>query len=89
MSEMNRARQMLETIERLCDEMIEQQQRKVLKLGRELRPNVTGDDILDPTSIPELVSNPRWTYEEGLMHGLVQAKVALMREGRDALRNHP
>lgn len=78
--------QLLNKIERLCDAMIEQQRRKVMKVARTLRPNVTDDDILDPTSIPELVGNPVFTYEEGQFHGLVAAKVAILREGAEHLR---
>jgi hypothetical protein len=69
-------------IERVLEESIEMQQKALLKCGRRVVPNLTPDDILQPNDFVELENNPHFRYEEGLLHGLQSAQMALR-----ALRN--
>lgn len=57
----------------MLEEMIEQQKGKLLKLGREIIPHITSDDILQPNDFPELENHPVFRYEEGILAGLQAA----------------
>ena len=56
--------------------MIDQQQKKLLKIATQIRPNVTTDDILQPNDYPELENHPFFRYEEGVLEGLQSALAA-------------
>ena len=64
----------------LLDELIEQQRKGLLKLARQIAPQVTDDDILQPNDFPELELHPYFRYEEGLLHGFQAAKAAILAE---------
>lgn len=58
-------------------QMIEQQRKKLLQVGREFVPTLTSEDVLQPFDYPELENNPHFRYEEGLLAGLESAFYAL------------
>ena len=62
----------------LLDQLIEQQKKELLKLGRRIRSNLTEDDLLQPNDYPELELNPHFRYEEGVLHGIQVVKAALL-----------
>jgi hypothetical protein len=64
-------------IESLFEELLEQQQAKVLKTARDRLPHLTGDDVLNPNDFPELMADPVFNYEEGLAAGLMAAQFAI------------
>ena len=72
----------LEMAESLFDQMISQQRAKVLRLAREVVPNIGPDDVLNPHDFPALKAHPTFEYEDGLLAGLVAAQVALRAEVR-------
>lgn len=61
----------------LFEELITQQNQKVLQTARSLLPHLTADDILNPHDFPELMQNPIFNYEEGLAAGLMAAHFAV------------
>lgn len=65
-------------MEKLFEELIEQQQKKVLRLAQEIIPNITGDDVLQPNDYPQLENNPYFRYEEGVLEGLQVARMAFL-----------
>jgi len=65
-------------VERLFEELIEQQRKKVFKLAQEIIPNITGEDILQPNDYPQLENNPYFRYEEGVLEGLQVARMAFL-----------
>lgn len=65
-------------MEKLFEELIELQRKKVFKLAQEIIPNVTGDDILQPNDYPQLENNPYFRYEEGVLEGLLTARMAYL-----------
>lgn len=69
-------RSVIETV----DAMIEHQQRVLLKMGREIIPHVTLDDLMQPNDFPKLEYHPFFRYEEGVLHGLQMVKASLLRE---------
>ena len=66
----------------LFNKMIEQQRAKVLRLAREVVPNIGPEDVLNPPDFPELKAHPTWEFEDGLLSGLVAAQIALRAEIR-------
>jgi hypothetical protein len=69
-------------LEALFDQMIAQQRAKVLAVARSLDPRLTLDDILSPQDFPDLVADPRFNYEDGLLAGLLSAQIAVRAELR-------
>lgn len=61
----------------LMDEIVLQQEKRLLKLGREIRPNLTSEDVLQPNDYPELENHPEFRYEEGVLEGLKTMQMAL------------
>ena len=64
----------------LLDELIESQQRLLLKTARRILPHITDDDLLQPNDYTELELHPHFRYEEGVLHGFQAAKAALLAE---------
>ena len=65
-------------MERLFDELVEEQRKKILTFGRRLIPNLTPDDVLQPNDFPELERDPLFRYEEGVLEGLLTARMAYL-----------
>jgi hypothetical protein len=66
-----------ETLEKLFEELITHQRRKVLEAARRLNPSLTEDDIQQPQDFPELATNAEWNYEDGLLAGYQAAHMAV------------
>lgn len=72
------------------DELIALQRNKVLICARRIIPHLTEDDILQPNDFPQLEMNPHFRYEEGILEGLMTARMAFLAEHRAASQNsHP
>ncbi len=64
-------------MEEVFEELIQFQEKKLLKIANEISPRITSDDILQPNDFPELESNPYFRYEEGVLKGIHTAHMAL------------
>lgn len=72
------------------DELIALQRNKVLTCARRIIPHITEDDILQPNDFPLLEMNPHFRYEEGVLEGLMTARMAFLAERKAASQNsHP
>ena len=58
-------------------EMIEFQREKLLKLAREILPDLTPEDLRNPQGFPELIKDPFFNYEDGLLAGYLAAQIAM------------
>lgn len=67
----------LETVDSLLKELIEKQQKDLLKCAHQIIPHVTQEDLLQPNDFIELENHPHFRYEEGLLAGLLSAQMAL------------
>lgn len=65
------------SITQLLEEMVGHQQTKVLKVAREIIPDATPEDIRNPQDFSELLNDPLFNYEDGLLAGLLSAQAAL------------
>lgn len=68
----------LDAAKELFDELIEFQEKKLLKCASEIIPHLTSDDILQPNDFPELENHPFFRYEEGVLKGMHTAKIAYL-----------
>lgn len=64
-------------ISQLLNELVDQQKKRLLKLGREFVPTLTPEDMLQPNDYIELEHNPIFRHEEGVLEGLQTAQMAL------------
>ena len=62
----------------MFDELIALQRKKVLNCALRILPHLTEDDILQPNDFPELEMNPHFRYEEGVLEGLLTARMAYL-----------
>lgn len=65
-------------MEALFDELIAAQQAKLLACARQIVPQLTTDDLLQPNDFPELERHPYFRYEEGVLEGLMTARMAYL-----------
>lgn len=49
-------------------------------MGREIVPHLTEDDILQPNDFQALEMHPSFRYEEGVLEGLLTARMAYLAE---------
>ncbi len=75
----------LEILDHLLTQMIEQQERKVLQLARQIVPDLTPEDLRNPQDFRDLARDPEFNYEDGVLAGLRSAHMAIRAE----LRNVP
>lgn len=64
-------------IERLLEEMVTHQRRRVLEHARRLNGRLTEDDVQQPQDFPELAGSPEWNYEDGILAGYLAAQAAI------------
>jgi len=57
--------------------MVAHQREKLLKVARELVPDATPEDLRNPQDFSELLNDPLFNYEDGLLTGLLSAQAAL------------
>ncbi len=69
--------EMNEELEKLFEELIAHQRKKVFAEARRLNPNLTEDDVQQPHDFPELAENPHWNYEDGILAGYLAAQMAV------------
>jgi hypothetical protein len=67
----------------LFDELIKEQKAKLLSCARRIVPYITPDDLLQPNDFPELELHPHFRYEEGILEGLLTARMAFLAHERD------
>ncbi len=72
----------LEILDALLMQMIEQQERKLLHLARQVVPALTPEDLRNPQDFRDLVGDPAFNYEDGVLAGLRSAHMAIRAELR-------
>jgi ferritin-like protein len=72
----------VDEIERVLEELIVQQRKRVLEHARRLNPRLTEDDVQQPQDFPELATSAEWNYEDGILAGYQSTQAAV----RAALR---
>lgn len=70
-------------MDKLFDELVDGQRIKLLNFARRIIPNLTKDDLLQPNDFPELEHDPLFRYEEGVLEGLLTARMAYLAKVAD------
>jgi hypothetical protein len=65
-------------MQEIFDALIELQQKKIRQCADSILPNLTEDDLLQPNDFPQLESNPFFRYNEGVLEGLMSARMAYL-----------
>ena len=63
-------------IERVLEELIVHQRKRVLDHARRLNNTLTEDDVQQPQDFPELAGSAEWNYEDGILAGYQAAQAA-------------
>ncbi len=67
----------VEEREKLFEELIQMQRKKMLKLAQIIVPGVVEDDLLQPFDFPDLENHAPFRYEEGVLEGFLTAQMAI------------
>jgi len=73
--------------EALFEAMITAQRAKVLRIAREILPQLTPDDVLNPHDFPELNEDAQYNFEDGILSGYISAQMAVRAELAAIARN--
>lgn len=65
-------------IESLINQIVESQQKEVLKLASRIVPHITSEDVLQPNDFIELENHPHFRFEEGVLSGIQTTQMALL-----------
>lgn len=65
-------------MEKVFEELIALQKQKLMICAQELVPYITEDDLLQPNDFPILENHPYFRYEEGVLEGLLTARMAYL-----------
>jgi hypothetical protein len=65
-------------MEQVFDDLVILQRNKLLKFAQQVIPNITPDDLLQPNDFPQLEEHPLFRYEEGILEGLLTARMAYL-----------
>jgi hypothetical protein len=64
-------------VDRLLEELIDQQRKKVLALGQTLVPALTSEDVMNPDGYPALADSGPFNFEDGLLAGYISCQMAV------------
>ena len=65
-------------MQKIFDELIKLQQIKIKSCAESIIPNLTDDDLMQPNDFPALENNPYFRYNEGVLEGLMTARMAYL-----------
>lgn len=68
---------MTDQVNNLLQEMVAMQHAKLLRVGRQIIPTLTSEDVLQPMDYAELELHPAFRYEEGILAGMQAIQMAL------------
>ncbi|MGH2612388.1 MAG: hypothetical protein ACRDFB_05000 [Rhabdochlamydiaceae bacterium] len=65
-------------MEEIFNQLIALQQIKIKNCASSIIPNLTDDDLLQPNDFPLLENNPYFRHNEGILEGLMTARMAYL-----------
>jgi len=74
----------LRILDALLTQMVEQQERKLLQLARQIIPDLTPEDLRNPQDFAALARDPEFNYEDGVLAGMRAAHMAVRAELKQA-----
>jgi hypothetical protein len=73
-------------LEKIFEELISLQRKKLLDCAQELICHITEEDLLQPNDFKELENHPYFRYEEGVLEGLLTAQMAYFARQKIAVK---
>ena len=67
----------LDDADHLLSGMIDQQRAKVVRRAREVMPECSFEDVMNPDGVEPLRRDATFNYEDGILAGLIAAQIAL------------
>ncbi|MBF0492657.1 MAG: hypothetical protein HQM15_07750 [Deltaproteobacteria bacterium] len=67
---------MSQEADKILEEMIDLQRKKIRRVADELGVHLTGEDILNAHDFPQLIRSSRFNFEDGYLAGLLAAQMA-------------
>lgn len=64
-------------VEEVLERMISQQRDKVRDVALDMLPHLSPEDMQDPQDHPEVADDATFNFEDGLLAGLMSARMAL------------
>ncbi|PWU14109.1 MAG: hypothetical protein C5B45_04965 [Chlamydiae bacterium] len=65
-------------MESIFDDLIKLQKKRLLICAQRIVPGIIEDDLLQPNDFPSLELHPHFRYEEGVLEGLLTARMAYL-----------
>lgn len=65
-------------MESVFDDLIRVQKKRLLVCAQRIVPGIIEDDLLQPNDFPSLELHPHFRYEEGVLEGLLTARMAYL-----------
>lgn len=65
-------------MQEMFEELVAYQKAKIFACAKKIVPHITEDDLLQPNDFPGLELNPYFRYEEGILEGLLTARMAYL-----------
>jgi hypothetical protein len=69
--------QLFADVEEVLERMISQQRDKVRDVALDILPHISPDELQDPQDHPEVSDDATFNFEDGLLAGLLSARMAL------------
>jgi hypothetical protein len=73
----NQLLEAFEKVDRLLEELIEQQRRKVLEHGQALVPSLTSEDVMNPDGYAALADSGPFNFDDGMLAGYISGQMAI------------
>ena len=71
------ARPAEENLDRLLEEMIDAQRRRLFELARRIEPGIAPEDLLQPHDVPRIAGSADFQFEDGILAGYLAIRAAL------------
>lgn len=70
-------------MEKIFEEMVIQQKKRMIRCAREIIPYISEDDLMQPNDFPLLENYPIFRYEEGVLEGILTARMAYLAKKKE------
>jgi hypothetical protein len=64
-------------IEAVLERLISQQRAKIAEVAQDIMPHLTAEQAQNPQDYPEIAADAMYNFEDGLLAGLISARMAL------------
>lgn len=73
-------------IEAVLERLISQQRAKIAEVAQDIMPHLTAEQVQNPHDYPEIADDAMYNFEDGLLAGLISARMALRTNVFEAYR---